>query len=377
MRILHVPTNTGAHPQGLARAERAIGLRSWAVALMQTRFNMDVDEVLWPNSMDAVSRLKKQVELIRRAVRDYDIIHYNNGKTIAALPLPGDPASMGAKQRLIVSAYRRYAALLQAYELNLLRRSGKPYFVTYQGSDARQRDYCVKHFDISFFHEPDCDLVGAEQHIRQQIALLTKNAVKVYALNPDLLHVLPETTEFLPYASVDLDDWEPCWRDGDRPRIVHAPSRRWVKGTHYILDAVDRLRAEGLDFEFELVENMTHAEARCCYERAHLLIDQLLAGWYGGLAVELMALGKPVVCYLRDKDLQFIPDKMRRDIPVIQATPNSIYDVLKDWLSRPLAEWHARGEAGRTYVEDWHDPLKIAARLKTDYESALGVSVVS
>ena len=371
MKVLHVPTNTGANPQGLARAERALGLGSWAVALQQTPFNMDIDEVLWAESMSAVHRLISQVQLIHRAVRDYSIVHYNNGKTIAALPLPVAKTSMSTRQRLVVAAYRRYATLLQRYELYLLRRRKIPYFVTYQGSDARQQDYCLKNFEISFFREPGCDAGSTEEHIRQQIRLLSANANKIYALNPDLLHVLPGKAEFLPYACVDLNAWTPNWAHAKRPLVIHAPSRRWVKGTHYVLDAVERLKAEGLDFDFELVENMTHAAARRRYERAHLLIDQLLAGWYGGLAVELMALGKPVICYLREGDLGFLPDAMRCDLPIINATPQSVYDVLRDWLGRPLSAWRERGNVSRAYVEAWHDPLKIAARLKRDYESAV------
>ncbi|RME84127.1 MAG: glycosyltransferase, partial [Caldilineae bacterium] len=81
-----------------------------------------------------------------------------------------------------------------------------------------------------------------------------------------------------------------------RPVVLHAPTHRGAKGTHVVIEAVRRLReVDGVDFEFQLVENLRHTEARQLYERADLLIDQLYAGWYGGLDVELMALGKPVI----------------------------------------------------------------------------------
>lgn len=131
------------------------------------------------------------------------------------------------------------------------------------------------------------------------------------------------------------------------------------------------LRVEGAAFDFELIEDTSRAEARRRYERAHLLVDQLLAGWYGGLAVELMALGKPVLSYIREDDLGFIPEAMRAQMPVINARPDTVHAALRDWLSRPLAQWRERGLAGRRYVEAWHDPLRIAARLKRDYEAAL------
>ena len=372
MKVLHVPANVAGNPQGLARAERAIGIDARTVVLQEPPFGMEADEVLWPAGTGALTRLRRQAALIRRAVREADIVHYNNGKTIAALPLPVDRPSMSAATRLKVKLYSAYAHLLQRWELATVRRSGLPWFVTYQGSDARQPDYCLAHFDVTFYREPEAaPLLDVSDHIRRQIALVTAGAHKVYALNPDLLHVLPEGSQFLPYASVDLSDWRPTWRDVERPLIIHAPSQRWVKGTRYVLDAVERLLAEGAAFDFELVENMSNAEARQRYERAHLLVDQLLAGWYGGLAVELMALGKPVLSYIRSGDLGFIPDAMREQMPIVGATPDTVYAVLKDWLSRPMAEWRERGLAGRRYVEAWHDPLKIAARLRCDYETAL------
>ena len=58
--------------------------------------------------------------------------------------------------------------------------------------------------------------------------------------------------------------------------------------------------------ELVLIEGMTYEQARQVYPTADLLIDKVLAGWYGGVAVELMALAKPVVCYIREGDLRFI-----------------------------------------------------------------------
>jgi hypothetical protein len=42
--------------------------------------------------------------------------------------------------------------------------------------------------------------------------------------------------------------------------------------------------------------------------------------------------------------------------------------VLKEYLTTRRKELSQKGKQGRSYVENWHDPLKIAARLKKDYE---------
>ncbi len=160
---------------------------------------------------------------------------------------------------------------------------------------------------------------------------------------------------------------------GTRPPVIlHAPTHRGIKGTRHVLETVQRLRGEGIPFDFQLVENRTWAEARALYEKADLLVDQLLLGWYGGLAVELMALGKPVVCYLRAGDLGFIPKEMQLDLPIIQADPASLYDVLKEWLTVRRRELVGVGRRSRQFVEKWHDPRKIAAQVAADYRRILG-----
>src|SRR5262249_45058988 len=152
----------------------------------------------------------------------------------------------------------------------------------------------------------------------------------------------------------------------------HAPSHRGFKGTRYVLDAIKRLQTEdAIDFEFILVEKLSHQDAIEVYKRADLLVDQLLAGWYGALAVELMALGKPVICYLRQEDFRFLPPGMGEELPMIGATPNSIYTVLKDWLTAPRSELIRLGQRGRQFMERWHNPLSIANDLKQRYEAVL------
>jgi len=87
--------------------------------------------------------------------------------------------------------------------------------------------------------------------------------------------------------------------------------------------------------------------------------------------VEVMALERPVVAYLRDEDLGYLPAEMRDDIPVISAQPDTIYDVLKELLTTRRSELAEIGRRGRAYVGRWHDPLRIAAGIVADYEAAV------
>lgn len=364
----------GGHPQGLACAERELGLESWAVALESNFFDYIVDETLFANNDNLLIRGFKRWQLLARALKDFDIIHFNFGQSIMPHWFPDDAPRPASFSPVLWKIYQFYSRLVELRDLPLLKKSGKGIVVTYQGDDARQGDFCRTKFEIHFANEvePGYYTTQMDAHRRQRIRKFSRYADRIYALNPDLLYVLPPRAQFMPYAHIDLRDWSVINKASpDVPVVVHAPSHRGVKGTRYVLDAVARLQAEGVKLEFILVEGMAHAEAKRIYQRADLLIDQLLAGWYGGLAVEFMALGKPVICYIREDDLKFIPAQMRQALPIINATPDTLYNVLKQWLTIHKSDLPALGKESRVYVERWHDPLKIAASLKVEYEKIM------
>lgn len=369
IRVLHCPTSVGGNPQGLVRAERELGLQSWAVVFKQNYFAYQTDEVLSPQASRVMLEIKRWI-LLWRALRDYDVIHFNFGQTILPSLLAGQNATLPSR------LYRFYAHLLNMNDLALLRRAGKGIVVTFQGDDARQGDYSRANFDICIAKVVDASYYTPASDVlkRRIISKFACYADRIFYLNPDLAHVLPVTAIFIPYAHIDPRNWqvEPTSKSiAESVTVIHAPTHREAKGTSSVLEAIHRLQEDGLSFQFILVEKMPHYEARELYKRADLLVDQLYAGWYGGLAVEFMALGKPVICYIRESDLKFLPEAMRQELPIINATPATIYTVLKEWLTARKPELAELGRRSRAYVEKWHDPLKVAAMLKREYEAIL------
>jgi hypothetical protein len=376
LRVLHAPALVGGHPGSLAAAERAIGLKSHCVAFRASPYGYRHDETLW-DGCDSVWRQEiRRWRLVMRALSSFDVVHFNFGMSIMPAGTDERPAAAGQARRLRRNLYSAYARALTLKDLPLLKRSGKAVFVTYQGDDARQGDYCRRHFDIHFAHEVGLDYYtpAGDARRREEIAAFDRHADRVYALNPDLLHVLPGRAGFLPYAHVDPGARRPgAYRPGSRSRpvVVHAPSNRAVKGTRYLVEAVERLKAEGVGLDLVLIEGLSNAEAFKLYESADLAVDQLLAGWYGGFAVEMMALAKPVICYIRESDLGFIPPAMRSQLPLIRAEPATIYEVLKAALATPSERLARIGADGRAYVGRWHDPARIARHLRDEYAAAL------
>jgi glycosyltransferase involved in cell wall biosynthesis len=113
-----------------------------------------------------------------------------------------------------------------------------------------------------------------------------------------------------------------------------------------------------MSVELVLVEHVPHAQVKHLLAQADVVVDQLLIGWYGASAVEAMALGKPVLCYLRDDDLKRFVSFHDR-IPIVRTTKETLVEDLRGLL-RNVAQWDEIGSAGHRFVEEWHDPLKIA-----------------
>lgn len=373
LRVLHCPWDVGGHAAGLVAAERELGLESTTLVFEPSEFGFPVDEIVWaPGDRPLVSELKRW-RLLFRALRDFDVVHFNFGSTIAPQRIPADALGIEAAASMKDRAYRAYSAFFEQRDLPLLSRAGKAIFVTFQGDDARQGDVSSR-WSVNGAVEarPGHYTPASDSDKRRRVARFARRADGIYALNPDLLQVLPQRARFLPYANVDPGTWEPPpRRSGGRPLVLHAPTNREIKGTRFILDAVSRLQADGVDFDFRLVEGLKRAEVRELYERADLVVDQLLVGWYGGVAVEAMALGTPVLAYLRDDDLSVLPAEMRAELPVIRVEPATIYGVLKELLTTRRGELPELGARAREYVMRWHDPHVIAREVVADYEAAL------
>jgi hypothetical protein len=252
LRVLHCPADVGGHPGGLARAEREVGLDSWAVSLEPVHDGYEIDEVLWQPDEHRLRRELRRWQLLRRA-READVVHFNFGSPILPRAFPA-----GFDQTRLGVLFRLYGRVVELRDVAWLARAGKAIAVTFQGDDARQADWCRTHFEISAAAElgPTPTLAALDERRRDWIRGFDRHADRINALNPDLLRVLSGRARFLPYAHVDLREWRPSppAADGGRPlKVVHAPSDPVVKGTRFVEQAVERLRSDGIPIELLLV----------------------------------------------------------------------------------------------------------------------------
>jgi len=376
LNVIHAPTTVGGNPSGLSKAFLKLGIRSNVVALSQTYLNYHADRVVWEPGDSLLVREFKRVKAILTVLPGCDVVQYNFGTTFAT-PYPADPGHSGLRS-VFVRLHCLYLGILQWLELNMLKILGIPAFVIYQGDDARQGDYCLEYFEHSIAAHVGEGYYSevSDEFKRRSIRRMAKYCQGIYSVNPDLLYVLPANARFIPYAHVFADEIEPnyCQHESRPLRILHAPTSRLAKGTPLILEALDSLQKQGFEFELVLIEGMSNEQAQREYRSADVIIDQLYAGWYGGLAVEVMAMGKPVLVYLREEDLDFIPVEMKHDLPFIQVTPDDVELRLKYVIELPREDLLELGRQSRTFVEKWHDPEVIASGLRSDYLSSLNIT---
>jgi hypothetical protein len=354
LRILHCPLDVGGNAWTLSRAERKLGIKSDVMVFNRSWLGYPADFDLNLEHTPYILKILKLTRFFIRAIINYDVFHFNFGTSL----MPG----------------LRSRSFLELCDLPILRLFGKKVIVTFQGCDARQKDFCIHNFVNTACNETDCCggicNTKSDASKRNRIGKWDRYAHKIYSLNPDLLNILPFRSVFLPYAATDISEWQEDKRVEKKYQfiILHAPTNRVVKGTKHIIAAVDRLKSEYDFIDLVLVENIPHNQVKELYNKADIVVDQLLIGWYGGFAVEAMALAKPVVCYIREEDLQYIPQEMRHDLPIIHADPESIYRVLREAIVN-RHRLSALGKKSRIYVEKWHDPVKIAVTMKQVYES--------
>lgn len=365
LRILHTPNNVGGHPSQLSKSENNICLKSSCVTTSESRFQYTVDKTL-AHKFKPFFYLNRLWWAVWK-IHSFDVIHYNFGCSLMSL-------SMVEDRSIFKKLIKNFLSRFELWDVAYAKIFGKRIVVTYQGDDARLGRFCRDNFPVHFAHEVDSLYYtdNSDKWKTQRISKFERYADLIFSLNPDLMHTLPIRTKFMPYASVDIQRWKFIGtRSGADfiPHVVHAPSHIDVKGTKYIEIAVNELKKEGLEFKFTLVSGMTNAEAKQVYETADILIDQILAGFYGGVAVEAMALGKPVISYLRTGDFKFLPPEMVTDMPIINASPETIKDVLRDWIGAKKNLLHLKGIESRRYVEKWHDPHKIAEIALDEYIS--------
>lgn len=252
-------------------------------------------------------------------------------------------------------------------EMQLLQLAGKRLYCLAYGADNRTRNRTLESDPINFcMHCPApgrfciCDDEQAEKMFAVIDQYTTANLASGLSID-----YVPNSYEFH-YLCLDTNLFEPTplEADLDRPlRILHAPNHPHFKGSHYLMDAVRELRAEGVSIELKLINGVPQSQVQEEMRAADIVADQFIGGFYGQTTIEAMALGRPVMCYIRDVDKAAGPD----ELPIINCNPGTLKETLRQ-LAEDRSHLQDIGTRSRDYVEKYHSLPALSERLRILYE---------
>jgi len=366
MRVILLPYNIAGTASSLAFALRKRGhsAEAWVYAL--DWLNIGADRVLVRSHHKSSFFLQLAIQMRKWRMLSYlwkaDVVVYCFGATVF-YPARG---SFPKWAYPFWVAYNLVNMGIQLIELAVAKARKIRIVVLFQGNDARRRDYAIKNFEINFAREADGIYSSAGDFVKRcQSWLFDHLADEILFMNPDLGHVLPPRSKFMPYPSVAAGDFNFAGVTQTRGPLVigHAPTSRKIKGTELVIAAVQNLRASGIDVELKLFENIRRDEALKLYAHVDVFVDQLFAGWYGAVAVELMAMGKPVIAYVREDDLVHVDPSFAKDLPILSCKPDELEQTILRLTQTSRAELNQMGRNARNFVEKWHNPVLISEHI--------------
>jgi len=342
MRVLHLPYNIASQISITVRALRRLGVDARGLVLNGADLQDDKDIEnhrvglpIWRHPLRSSRESIQWFQAFRSAVHWADVVHWHY--TVSNWPFHWD--------------------------LRTIARLNKPRLVEFWGTDIRDPELaCIDNPYLSnLIREKEAYAISSRSSLAVQKAFSDAGFTCLIP-GPELFDYLrsdlfpePIRTE----AAVQVSEIKTAYPDPDKakPVVGHIPSRPKVKGTETVLAAVQSLAGQ-CDFEFRLIQNVTHAQALEQIRECDVVLDQFIIGSYGTVSLEAMALGKPVLCYIKPSFYKRLPD----EFPIVNANPGDLTRTLKGLLVDGRLR-HSIGLKSREYAERHHDALVVAEQM--------------
>jgi len=215
-------------------------------------------------------------------------------------------------------------SLVNGIDILLWKIMGKKVIIHYHGSEIRNRKQ-------PFFH---------------------KFADVFFVSTPDLLKFVPRSI-WLP-SPIYTQNYKQA-TPSNSLIITHAPSNPLIKGTAEITSVIKNIQMELPDLQYDLISGISYIDALNHYSKATIVIDQIKIGWYGMVSLECMAIGVPVVCYISEDLLKYLP----KNYPVWLITEKTFKsDII--YLLNNADIRNKQIQIGKKYVSSIHNPINVA-----------------
>lgn len=261
-------------------------------------------------------------------------------------------------------------------EYYFVRQSGKKGLIMWCGSEIRNPETDMK---INPYYKKEKESGSYEYSFES--AIRSKRTQKLFhslGFIPlefiGIGHYIDKTLfpeRFRVFQVIGISQYQPFYPDvqNTKPLIVHSASKTGGKGTKYVIEAISELQKQ-YSFDFKLIHNLTKQDALDLVSRCDIFVDQLITGSHGTAAVEAMAMGKPVICYINETIGADYPE----DLPLHNANPDTIYEVLKTLISSAELRLES-GKKSRAYAEKYHDDAFNAKALYASYQMVIKFNI--
>jgi glycosyltransferase involved in cell wall biosynthesis len=268
--------------------------------------------------------------------------------------------------------YWNEAVLPFSLDFKFKKFFNKPGVVEWLGSDIRILEWEFrdnKYYEhVSKKYGQDFKVTDYSSSLAVQ-QLFKKNNFKPVATTGISQYIIKEV--FPEYFHLNQrilsDSFEPQYPkiEKEKPLVIHSPTSPEIKGTEYVLQAVESLKVK-YDFDFKLIQNMPRRDALALMQQCDIYVDQLIGGGHGLAACEAMAFGKPVICFIKDALLKEYP----KEIPIVNANPDNITEKL-EVLIKDAQLRNQIGKQGRAYIDKHHSEKYLAGEMIKIYEQVI------
>lgn len=335
--ILHGIGPSAGQPYGLSKALRKFGKNSMSISIVRENKFRLLSDAVWD-----IDTFNCNLSLTYWIADRFEIIHLHFRPII----------------RLLENKKYIFPSFL---DLNIFKQLNKTIIFNYRGSEIRKIGIFKKVNPFAWIDKDDPTYDVFDDESKNYLEKTVKSYADIVLVPDDELSTYISDAYVLPRV-IDTD----CNKyiglvNQKKLKIIHAPSRRGVKGTQEVLKAINNLKNNNFQFDFELIENLEHEKMIEKIKEADIVIDQLIIGWYGVLSVEAMALGKVTLAYIREDLVNKIPN-----LAIVNVDINTLENTLAELLSN-IDKCNQISKESRKFVENYHSEMAVVKKLEEYY----------
>lgn len=245
-------------------------------------------------------------------------------------------------------------------QLQYLKNKNKKIITIFVGSDIRDYFLFKEHYNLKNWNfTPEMNAPGGIKK-EKKLRLHEKYSDTIFSV-PDQ-SIIAKRPYF--HFQIPLNTNKFIFNIPEReiPIVLHAPSKPYFKGSDLIIESLNKLKNDGIQFELRLLENIRHDELLKELTNADILVDEVILHGPGFLSFEAMLSGCAVATrYFEDSPASFRP-------PIWNINEDNIMQQLKILLTNKDLRMDL-AKQGRNYALENNNIKKVAADILSKISS--------